>query len=305
MFVNRKRKTVEGYNYKFSPVTSGEGRKIALCFMIYDKINHESLWHSFYEKHKDKCNTYIHFKESTPLKYFEKAKLKNCIHTKWGDISLVKAQNLLLDKAISDEAENEHFIFLSNSCIPLKGFDYIFNSLDPNYSYFNKAPDEQIFPRCNRTLKMLSRKYIKKANMMSILNRKHAQLILKNKNKMIKWFDYDRVVPDEHCYITLLHYLGLYKELIMTQNTSYSGATTFSPWENMIDYKVFPKSVKINSYTYKIICEEELKYLINSKCLFGRKFLPEAKVLKDNGSYITLENYLKNIIKSNPSSMRK
>ena len=106
-------------------------KKIAFLFLIYDIINQEELWYNFLKNiDKNKYNIYIHYKENdTKLKYFEDYKLKNCINTKWGDKSLVIAQNILLKEALKDPS-NQSFIFLSNSCIPLKSFDYIYNNID-------------------------------------------------------------------------------------------------------------------------------------------------------------------------------
>ena len=112
--------------------------------------------------------------------------------------------------------------------------------------------------------------------MNSILNRKHAKEIIKNEGLLKKWFT-NINNSDEHCYITLLHYLNLQNELKMTPNTAYT-ATTYAPWSNMSDYKVFKNSVKENEYTYNKICDEELEYLVNAKCLFARKFKPECNL---------------------------
>jgi hypothetical protein len=246
--------------------------KIAFCFLIRDRINHEELWNEFFNNtSRENYSIYIHYKKNTPLKFFEKYKIDKTIKTKWAGISIVKAQNLLLESALRDP-ENLMFVFLSESCIPLKNFEYIQRFLNTEYSYFNMSPESQCFPKCNKTLKYLDKEFIKKANMMSILNRKHAEEIIKHSKMMLKWFDYRKTVSDEHCYITLLHYLRLETELITTPNTSYSGATTFSPWDDMADYKIFTKSEKSNSYTYKMICADEIDFLLNSKCLFARKF---------------------------------
>jgi len=41
-------------------------KKIALCFLIYDKINNEELWWDFIKNiDKNKYNIYIHFKNTT------------------------------------------------------------------------------------------------------------------------------------------------------------------------------------------------------------------------------------------------
>lgn len=250
-------------------------KKIALCFLIYDKINHEQLWYDWLTNvDKQKYNIYIHYKEDKPLQYFEQYKLNKNIKTSWGDISLVFAQNLLLKEGLNDP-NNQHFIFVSGSCIPIKTFHHLYQSLDTNYSYFNKAPDEQIFPRCNKVLEFIDKKYIKKASMNSILNRKHAQQILNNKRLLKKWFT-NVSVPDEHCYLTLLYYLHLQHQIKLTPNLSY--ATTFAAWPDTNDYQIFRGSVlsKNSPNEYKRISNKELQYLINSQSFFARKFLPEC-----------------------------
>ena len=82
-------------------------KKIAFCFLIYDIINHEELWDLFFlNVNKDKYNIYIHYKKNVKLKYFEKYKLKNCIETKYYDVTLVLAQNLMLREAYKDVNNN-------------------------------------------------------------------------------------------------------------------------------------------------------------------------------------------------------
>lgn len=245
-------------------------RKIAFCFLIYDIINHEELWNIFFKNvDANLYNIYIHYKFNKPLKYFEKYKLNNCIPTKWGCISLVKAQNLMLQKAMKD-INNKHFIFISNSCIPFKSFKYVYDNLNEKYSYFNIKPQTQCFPRCNNTLKFIDKMFIQKASQWCILNRKHTELMLKNLNYII-WFDYLGTVGDEHCYITNIYYHNLQNEIIATPNLA-NDATTFTNWKSL-NYK-YPSEHELKNYNE--ITEEELLYLLNSKCFFGRKFNVEC-----------------------------
>jgi hypothetical protein len=242
--------------------------KIAFCFLIYDIINHEDLWNAFFKNvNINKYNIYIHYKTNTKLRYFEKYKLNKCTLTKYGDISIVKAQNLLLYQALTD-INNKLFIFISNSCIPLKSFDYIYiqYTQNLNFSYFNITPQKQCFPRCDYTLNYINKKYIQKSSQWCILNRKHAQLML-NTSEYMKWFNYKATIPDEHCYITNIYYHNLQHEIITTPNTANS-ATTFTNWYGM-DYK-YPSINALKNY--KSIEEQELLYLLNCKCIFGRKF---------------------------------
>jgi hypothetical protein len=241
-------------------------KKIAFCFLIYDSINHEELWNMYFQNvDTNKYNIYIHYKFNTPLMYFEKYKLDNCIETKYADITIVKAQNLLLQTALMD-SDNKHFIFISNSCIPLKSFNYVYDSLSEEHSYFNITPQSQCFPRCNNTLSFINKEYIQKASQWCILNRKHAELMI-DTNDYIHWFSYSSTVPDEHCYITNIFYNNLQHEIITTLNLA-NEATTFTNWEGM-DYK-YPSTRGLKNYSS--ITEDELLYLMNSKCLFGRKF---------------------------------
>jgi len=131
-------------------------KKIAFLFLIYDKINNEELWNIFFNNIDiNKYNIYIHYKYkyNTKLKYFDNYKLNNnlCIETKYADISIIKAQNVLLKEALKDQ-NNAHFIFLSGACIPFQRFDYIYNFLNSNKSYFNLSALDQIIPRAKNAL---------------------------------------------------------------------------------------------------------------------------------------------------------
>jgi len=264
-------------------------KKLAFCFLIYDIINHEELWHLFFKDvDPQKYNIYIHYKNIGQSIYFEKYKLKRTIPTKYAHISLVLAQNLLLEEAMLDN-DNKHFIFISNSCIPLKSFDHVYDTLNEGYSYFNLWAKQKSFPRCNRASRLVDKKYIYKASQWSILNRKHAELML-NTTDYMDWFNYSGNVPDEHCYITNIHYNNLQDEIITTLKVCEY--TTFTNWSDMV-YKYNTNAhVKNNTLkNYDTIDKEELLYLLNSKCLFARKFNKECY------SQLHIEEYI-NTIKS-------
>jgi hypothetical protein len=242
-------------------------KKIAFCFLIYDEINHEELWNMFFSNvDTNKYSIYIHYKTNKPLKYFEKYKLTNCIETAYFDISCVKAQNIMFQEAMKD-VENKHFILLSQSCIPLKTFQHIYDSLDENFSYFNIGLKSHCLPSAKYALNFIDEKYLQKASQWCILNRKHTDLML-TKTEYFEWFSHSPLIsPDEYCYITNIFINNLQCEIIATPNLA-EGATTFINWKDM-DYK-YPSESGLKNYT--TISDEELNYLLNSKCLFGRKF---------------------------------
>jgi hypothetical protein len=245
-------------------------RKIAFLFLVYDQINHEDLWKLFFDQDTSNRHT-IHIHQKTPhrLVHYNAHVLPDPVDTRWGNISLVWAQNLLLGRAILDPHVT-HFIFCSNSCVPLKPFNHVFATLDPTRSYFNYMPDSWL-ARCARARHRINPIHIRKASQWCVLNRRHVELLLRDPI-YLDWFA--DTVGDEHCYITYLDWLGLASELVVT--TSVDGAengTTFVNWRG-IQYKYAHRSGCAKEY-YRI-SDTETAHLIRSKCLFGRKFMPSC-----------------------------
>ena len=85
-----------------------ENKKIALCFLTYNNLSQPKLWEHFIHP---KYNIYIHYKNDVKLKYFDDYKINETVSTKYADISIVKAQNHMLQEALKD-INNTHFIFL-------------------------------------------------------------------------------------------------------------------------------------------------------------------------------------------------
>ena len=256
--------------------------KIAFLFLIYDSIWNEQIWHDFLKQaNPNHYSMYIHFKDNKSLDFFEKFKIQNCIETKYCDISIVHAHNLLIQEALKDK-NNYKFINLSQACIPLKRFDYIHNQLtsDEN-SYFHLAPEQQCFPRCDSLLNKYQKETIRKSSNWFILNREHAEFVV---NGPVE--DFALIYcPEEHYFVTnvLKHFKN---NLVLTKNKPEM-ATTFANWS---DNDYVWKS-KFNLKTYHDISEEELLYLWKSPCLFGRKFTKHCKVKNEKN----LRDYLKNL----------
>lgn len=271
--------------------------KLAFIFLIYDIINHEELWHMFFKNvDNSKYSIYIHYKTNVKLKYFNQYKVDKPLDTKYADISIVKAQNHMLEIALED-VNNTNFIFVSGACIPLKSFNYIYENIDPKYSYFHIADPEDSLEDCEDTLNYINKKYINKASQWCILNRKHSLLLVygakfnkylfdkKYTMNYLVWFN-NSYAPDELCYITYLSFIykdKLDKEIIATYyNEPPEIATTFANWEGMNYKYVSEKELK----NYIHISEQELKHLLYSTCFFGRKFKPSASLSLRNNYYI-------------------
>lgn len=256
-------------------------KKIAFCFLIYDVINHEELWNIFFQNvDTNKYTIYIHYKSNKPLKYFEKYKLNNCVETKYADVSLVHAHNLLFKTAYEDGCDK--IISLSQSCIPFKTFDYIYDFLSKdNFGHFNVMPTSQCFPRCDSLITYYDKNIINKSSEWFILNRKMCESVVYY-DKMKINEEYGTIyAPEEIYFITSIFNNNLQNEIITTPNVA-NDATTFTNWEGM-DYK-YPSNRGLKNYSS--ITEEEILYLLNSKCLFGRKFNRECIISLINSKYI-------------------
>ena len=216
--------------------------------------------------------------------------MNNRIETNYADVTLIHAHNILFKQAYNDGCSK--IISLSQACIPLKTFDYVYSYLTKDdFSYFNISPNQRgVFPRCNYALKYYDKNYLQKTSNWFILNRKIAEIIcfktIKEINKIWKHIS----SPEEHYFISEIYKNNLNSEIITTPNLA-SGATTFTNWSDT-DYPYqnhkwqAAGSVLKN---YNEITLEEINYLIGQPCLFGRKFNSKCKIIQNKSNLQNVE----------------
>ena len=284
--------------------------KTAFLFLIYDEILHEELWHDhfFADASNSRYSIYVHHKPELEFKtknYKDKV-LPFCTETEWAKVSLLVAQNLLLNEALKDES-NERFVFLSQSCIPVKTFDHVEDAIyQSSKSIFNERPKE--FLRRYRIIETIFGDHqVYKASAWCILNKKHASLLAARDGFFSEqWMKNFSMVfaPDEVAYLSLLRREGLDQELEVTDDLTY--ATTFTNWGPhpkvdgwtgyvMPEYK-YPRPTDNRVKDYEEISEEEITDLVKSDSLFARKFRKNC-VVADTG--ISLKEFLIPFVVSN------
>ena len=93
-------------------------KKIALCFLVYDRIKHENNWNKFLEGYEDCWTLYSHIKtpNSRTSDLLRKNKVKT-VKTEWCGEGLVWAFVNMLKEALKNK-HNEFFQLLSGDCIP-------------------------------------------------------------------------------------------------------------------------------------------------------------------------------------------
>ncbi|XP_038711409.1 glycosyltransferase BC10-like [Tripterygium wilfordii] len=110
--------------------------KVAFLFLVRRELPLDFLWGSFFENADvEDFSIYIHstpgflFDESTTRSHFFYGRqLKNSIKVAWGESSMIQAEKLLFTAALEDPA-NQRFVLLSDSCVPLYNFSYIYHYL--------------------------------------------------------------------------------------------------------------------------------------------------------------------------------
>lgn len=278
-----------------------KNKKIAFCFLIYNEINHEELWNTFFKDvDQQKYNIYIHYKENRKLQYFDKYKIKDCVETKWADKSLVKASNKLFKTAYESDTANYKFILLSNSCVPFKSFEYIYSQLTENdKGYINSFNLKDCTYNCATKLNKAYPHFFSKCSQWVIFNRLLIEKLALVDDSFIDEWCSDVWAPDEIYYFTFLKVKGLENEVYITNFVS-AGASTFIYWNGM-DYlfkddELEKKEVANSALkNYSFVRKDELDYLLNSGSLFGRKFVKNCNVVVDVGKNTDMNSYISKI----------
>ncbi|XP_031274962.1 glycosyltransferase BC10-like [Pistacia vera] len=216
--------------------------KIAFLFLVRRDLPLDFLWESFFENAAvANFSIYIHsapgfvFDESTTRsKFFYGRQLSNSIQVAWGESSMIAAERLLLEAALGDPA-NQRFVLVSDSCVPLYNFSYIYNYLMASprsfVDSFLDGKEGRYHPKMSP---VIPKDRWRKGSQWISLIRSHAEVIVDDeiifpvfkklckrrppvdasKGKLnLKLQKQHNCIPDEHYVPTLLAMCGLEGEL--------------------------------------------------------------------------------------------
>ncbi|KAF2304909.1 hypothetical protein GH714_000451 [Hevea brasiliensis] len=121
--------------------------KIAFLFLVRKELPLDFLWGSFFE-------------------------------VVWGESSMIEAERLLLSAALDDPA-NQRFVLLSDSCVPLYNFSYIYSYLMASPRSFVDSFVDTKEERYNQKMSPIIRKHKwRKGSQWITLVRSHAEVIV-------------------------------------------------------------------------------------------------------------------------------
>ena len=198
--------------------------KIAFCFLTYDSIVRYDIWNLFFENQDvNKYSVFIHPKNNISFENynFPYNIIKNRIETisKY-NINIVKATLRLLEEAFNKDSDITHFIFLSQSCIPLYSFDIMFNIVTKFpfsvISSINYNKKERYYQLSNLIKKYISyNQFIKQQPNMILIREDVEYLIKNNYTESFK----NMICPDEHYFVNIL--INLLKKKIIKKQTTF------------------------------------------------------------------------------------
>lgn len=282
-----------------APPMQSENPKIAFMFLTPHSLPFEKLWDKFFHGHEGKFSVYVHASKGKPVHvshYFANRDIRSD-QVVWGKISMVDAERRLLANALQDP-NNQHFVLLSESCIPLYNFDYIYDYLiNTNISFVDAFEDPG--PHGNgryseHMLPEIEKKDFRKGAQWFTMKRQHAVIVLADGLYYTKFREYCKPGLEGRNCIADEHYLPTFFHLVDPGGIA-NWSVTHVDWS---EKKWHPKSYKAQDITYELlqnltsidvsvhVTSDEKRVVQKWPCLwngkqrpcylFARKFTPEA-----------------------------
>lgn len=209
--------------------------KIAFMFLINSDIAHAPLWERFFRGHDRLFNVYVHADPAAdlllpPTKSF-RGRFVPAKATQRASPTLISAARRLLAAALLDDPANAFFALISQHCIPLHSFRYVYRALisDPGVpspsagplrrrhrSFIEIVADDSglrsryIARGDNVMLPEVPFELFRVGSQFFILARRHALLVVRDR-RLWKKFRIpclkrmkDSCYPEEHYFPTLL-----------------------------------------------------------------------------------------------------
>ncbi|KAK4785556.1 hypothetical protein SAY86_002245 [Trapa natans] len=287
--------------------------KIAFMFLTPGTLPFEGLWDRFFHGHEGRFTVYVHSSKEKPLHvshYFMNRDIRS-EQVIWGKISMVDAEKRLLANALQDP-DNQHFVLLSDSCVPLHNFDYVYDYLmHTNISYIDCFYDPG--PHGNgryseHMLPEVEKKDFRKGAQWFTMKRQHALIVMADNLYYSKFRNYCKPGLDGKNCIADEHYLPTFFNMIDPGGIA-TWSVTHVDWS---ERKWHPKSYRAQDISYELLKnitsidesvhvtsddkhEEQIKPClwngVKRPCyLFARKFYPEAlhNLLEHFSNYTTI-----------------
>ncbi|XP_022753730.1 uncharacterized protein LOC111302060 [Durio zibethinus] len=282
--------------------SSSSSPKIAFLFLTNTDLHFIPLWNRFFQTAKtSRYNIYVHADPTVNITHptgtvFDERFIPSAKRTFRASATLISATRRLLATAILDDPANAYFAVLSQYCIPLHSFNYIYRSLfiSINFDLTSNSSDltqygvrikYKSFVEIISKEPRLWKRYVARGRFVMmpevpfeefrvgsqffVLTRKHALLVVKDRTLWRKFklpcYRADECYPEEHYFPTLLS--------MQDPNGVTHYTLTRVNWTGTVaghPYMYKPKEVSAN------LIYELRKSNYSSSYLFARKFSPDC-----------------------------
>jgi len=274
--------------------------KIAFLFLTIDDVNFPEIWEYYFKNNNDKFNIYCHPKNPQNVKtlWLKNNIIKNLTATKWGHFT--NALINLLKTALIDK-DNEKFMIVSESCLPIKSFEKFYSMLKRNdikISYINILENDNIINIKNSKIddNYLSNVNIIKHSGWFCLSRHHVKKLLSNSDV----YKFNKVIAGDENILSLIYPSNnIINFQITYDNWDYNKKKINTLNEEIKKLYELKEEEKTNKYdkkilnlrvqksilgkhpkTYETISNKELKKIKNLDSFFMRKFSKESDIFK-------------------------
>tara|TARA_Y100000991_G_scaffold167152_1_gene128980 strand:+ start:533 stop:1381 length:849 start_codon:yes stop_codon:yes gene_type:complete len=271
--------------------------KIAFLFLTIDDLLFPQIWEYYFKSNYDKINIYCHpkYPERINTKWLKKSVVKKLTKTKWGHftnaiINLFKAA--LLDK------DNQKFIIVSESCLPIKSFTKLYyflknDNIKTSYIHLRKFDDVNII-KSKLPNNYLNYELIKHSGWFC-LSRHHVKKLLIN-NDIYK---FNKVIAgDEHIFSLIYPNKNIKNYKITFVNWNYAknvieninkdlhklyerkeSENTKKYDKQILNLRIQKCNLAKHPKTYSELNENDVKQIMQSKSFFMRKFSKDSNIV--------------------------
>ena len=198
--------------------------KIAFLFLTNSNLSFAPLWELFFEGNSHLYNIYIHADPASsfvsPGGVFADRSVP-AVRTERATATLIAAEKRLLAAALADDGLNLYFALLSQHCIPLHSFRFLYRALftqtDVRFPYRSfieiLSDDPQMGERYAARgeaamLPEIPFEKFRKGSQFFVMTRRHATMVVREKRVLKKFelpcFQKHNCYPEEHYFPTFL-----------------------------------------------------------------------------------------------------
>jgi hypothetical protein len=268
-------------------------KRIAFLFLTIDDIHFPNLWTQYFHDHSDQINIYCHPKnpENVYTPWLKKNIIPNLTETGWGYI--VNAYYELLKYAYKNE-ENIKFIIISESCVPLKNFNKMYDFIlkDEKTSFIKymkiKKYDWSDRIKNQENWNKLGIKFVKHYARFC-LSRFHVKILL-SKKKEIEFFS--KMHVGDEFFLSILGTAPHIKDYMVTFDnwervnveineinnalkTLYDNNGSKNKIQELTDLK---NNIRKNPFTYTTVLKSDVLEAKNTNSFFWRKFSKQSNI---------------------------